>query len=353
VHCIYSYGLVADNLPDTVRRISEIRNDDATDPGNRDGVVYAAYSYNGVGTMVVEDVIQPDVRLDYWGQTAGTYAGFDRFGRVIQQRWYDYGASAERDKYAYGYDAASNRLYRENTVTADKDEFYAYDDLDRLTTFHRGDLDGDKDEIPTADRVRGSEWTLTQTGNWSAYKIDDDGDGLYNDGGDLSQTRAHNDVNELTAVSETQGSSWADPAWSARGNMTTVPKPTSLTNSYTCTYDAWRRLVEVKSGQTTVAKYEYDALHRRVKKHIDTDAPGDPDGVDTYRHFYYNAAWQVIETRQSASENAAPQTTLQPEYQYVWSMRYIDAPVLRDENTDADDVCDDQRLYSLTSAARL
>ena len=29
----------------------------------------------------------PEVRLDYWGQTADTYAGFDRFGRVVQQLW--------------------------------------------------------------------------------------------------------------------------------------------------------------------------------------------------------------------------------------------------------------------------
>jgi len=45
--------------------------------------------------------------------------------------------------------------------------------------------------------------------------------------------------------------------------------------------------------------------------------------------------------------------TLQPEYQYMWSARYIDAPVLRDKNTDGDDDCldgDDERLYYLTDA---
>ena len=33
--------------------------------------------------MVVEDFTEPDVRLDYWGQTTGTYDGFDRFGRKV------------------------------------------------------------------------------------------------------------------------------------------------------------------------------------------------------------------------------------------------------------------------------
>jgi len=141
----------------------------------------------------------------------------------------------------------------------------------------------------------------------------------------------------------------ADPVWSARGNMTSVPKPSDLTAVYTATYDAWNRLVEVKSGETVVAKYEYDGLNHRIKAHIDAQAPAYPDGVDHYRHFFYNSGWQILETRKATSENTGPET-LQPEVQYVWSLRYIDAAVLRDENTDQDDLCDDERLYYLTDA---
>jgi YD repeat-containing protein len=79
--------------------------------------------------------------------------------------------------------------------------------------------------------------------------------------------------------------------------MATVPKPTALTATYACKYDAWNRLVEVKSGATVVAKYEYDGTGRRIKAHIDAQAPAEPDGVDHYRHFYYNAGWQILETR--------------------------------------------------------
>ena len=96
------------------------------------------------------------------------YLRFDRFGRVIQQLWWDYTASEDRDEYSYGYDRNSNRNYRENNVTGDKkDELYGYDNLDRLTSFNRGNLDGDKDEIPTAggDRLGGEAWGLSATGN--------------------------------------------------------------------------------------------------------------------------------------------------------------------------------------------
>ncbi len=62
--------------------------------------------------------MQPDVKLNYDSGTAGEYAGLDRFGRVVDQLWYDYGASANRDRFTYGYDRASNRLYRENTVVS-------------------------------------------------------------------------------------------------------------------------------------------------------------------------------------------------------------------------------------------
>ncbi|MDY7009363.1 MAG: RHS repeat-associated core domain-containing protein, partial [Planctomycetota bacterium] len=222
------------------------------------------------------------------------------------------------------------------------------------------------------NKVRGESWTLTDTGNWEEYKIDENGDGEYGDDNDLDQNRTHNLVNEIynatagSAITEEYGpqSSWADPVYSARGNMTTIPKPTDLEYTYSASYDAWNRLAEVKSGETVVARYEYDpygqvGLGRRVKKHIDTQAPASPNGVDTYRHFYYGG-WtsassvesQVVEMRESASENTEPQT-LKPQYQYVWSLRYIDAPVLRDENKDDDDECadaNDQRLYYTTDA---
>ncbi len=89
-----------------------------------------------------------------------------------------------------------------------------------------------------------------------------------------------------------------------------------------------------------------------MKKHIDTQSPADPNGVDVYQHFFYNAAWQVLETREADSVDDGPES-LDPQYQFVWSPRYIDAPILRDENKDANSDCisgTDERLYYLTDA---
>jgi hypothetical protein len=56
---------------------------------------------------------------------------------------------------------------------------------------------------------------------------------------------------------------------------------------------------------------------------------------------------QVREDDDLASKDTLATTR---KYQYVWDIRYIDAPVLRDENTDEDDLCDDETLYYTTDA---
>ena len=181
------------------------------------------------------------------------------------------------------------------------DEAYACDNLNRLTTFHRGNLDGNHAIPATTNRSYGQAWGLSAVGAWNDYQVDSNGDGDFSDAADLDQDRSHNLANEIysatpgAAITEGGGqSSWADPAYDARGNMTTVPKPSDLTSTYTCTYDAWNRLVEVRSGEIVVAKYEYDALNRRTKECVDTDTDGD---FDEFRHFYYTDGWQLLETR--------------------------------------------------------
>jgi len=217
--------------------------------------------------------------------------------------------------------------------------------LDRLTTFHRGNLDAN-DAIPAANRDYGEDWTLSAVGNWEDFQVDENGDGDVTDASDLDQDRTHNDVNEVTGITEQtdpQQSQWADPVYSARGNTTTLPQPSDLTSTYTATYDAWNRLVEIKDGETTVATYRYDAVGRRIAKLV-------PNGSNWDRtDYYYSAGPRVIEER-SAENQADPDTVASdPQYQYVWGMRYVHAPVLRDEDTDADGDCTDdggsQRLY--------
>lgn len=53
---------------------------------------------------------------------------------------------------------------------------------------------------------------------------------------------------------------------------------------------------------------------------------------------FFACGWQLLETRKPTSENTEPEG-LEPEYQYVWSARYIDAGALRDKNTGTDRRC--------------
>ncbi len=197
---------------------------------------------------------------------------------------YDYGASADRDRYTYGYDRASNRLYRENTLTTGRDELYGYDGVDRLIAFQRGDLNANKDGI-SGTPVREEDWSLDMTGNWPGYVQKTSGST------GLDQGRTHNPVNEITAITAATGTNWADPMHDPSGNTTTIPKPANLADGLTAIYDAWNRLVEVKNGQTVIARYEYDGLNRRITSHIDSGAPANPTGLDTYVHYYHNSAW--------------------------------------------------------------
>ena len=87
--------------------------------------------------------------------------------------------------------------------------------------------------------------------------------------------------------------------------MTTIPQPGSPTSSYSATWDAWNRLVELDSGST--ASYAYDGLHRRIER---------TEGSTT-RHFYYNDRWQVLEERETESGDATKQ--------FVWGAGYVDA----------------------------
>jgi YD repeat-containing protein len=53
--------------------------------------------------------------------------------------------------------------------------------------------------------------------------------------------------------------------------MTKIPKPDNWSVAYDLVYDAWNRLVTVKSGSTVVATYQYNGLNWRVKKTVGSE----------------------------------------------------------------------------------
>ena len=147
-----------------------------------------------------------------------------------------------------GYKAGAASLSRERHFTK-----HTYDDVNRLSTYDRGDLNVAR--TPSSGTpVSEEDWGLDMTGNWSDFLQKTSGST------DLDQDRTHNDVSEITGISETTGTAWIDPVHDKAENMTTVPKPSSPASGLTCKWDAWNHLVEVKEGATVVAKYEYDGL---------------------------------------------------------------------------------------------
>ena len=238
------------------------------------------------------------------------------------------------DHYKYGYDRAGSRIWRENPLHGGLDELYGHDGLHRLNDFQRGDLNAGKTAI-ASNLNRRQAWGLDILGNWATFNEDDDGDST----DDLVQARQHNAVNEIDTdnthgdadnpITQTTGPAWIDPIHDAAGNMTKAPRPgdeADAADALLLVYDAWNRLVRVyddndadgnaDAGELIVTE-TYDGLGRRIT--TTTTARFD---------IYYNSAWQILEFRRPGSNT----------YECLWDLRYIDAPIVRwkDGNADGD-----------------
>ena len=282
--------------------------------------------------------------LDLW-QTPGTATGYDRFGRAGQMK-YTQGATALVDL-AYGYDAGSNRVYREDMAASAQgqglDELYGHDDLSRMNNFQVGTLNANKDAIASGDLAFEQDWGLDQLGNWATFNEDIDGDGDGDD--DLVQDRAANTANEITDIGiapDGIGADWINPVYDAAGNMTQIPQADTPTDHYVATYDAWNRLVKLEDpgSGTVVATYEYNGVNHRVRKTVD------PNGAVDIYDTYYNTGWQALEVRKDSSDN--------PYEQFVYDGSYIDAPFMRYVDADTDGILDedtDGEQYYLRDAS--
>ena len=307
----YGFG-TSGEMSDYLSRVEAIN---ATSSGT---TTLAQYLYLGAGMVIRITNPEPGIWLDLWGGTSGTFAGIDQFGRVIDQRWQNNIATTpgDIDRYKYGYDQNSNRLWKANVVgtaavTAGLDEFYTYDPLNRLTEMQRGVLNGTQTGITGTPSVE-QDWTLDPTGNWFNFVSKASGTT------DLNQTRTANRVNEITNITESTGPTWIVPSYDDAGNTITMPQPASPTNSYTAIHDAWNRMVSISDAATPVGKYQYDGRNFRTVKKTYTSGT-----LSETRDFYFTSNWQDIEEQVGAS-------TLD---QYVWGIRYIDELVCRDDST--------------------
>jgi YD repeat-containing protein len=234
------------------------------------------------------------------------YTGLDRFGRVIDQNWYNTSTSSSTDRFQYGYDRDGNLLWRNNLVNTSFGELYAYDNLNQLTGFQRGTLNSTHTGL-VGSASRSQSWSPDALGNFTSVVTNGS-----------TQTRTANQQNEYTSVS---GSGTV--SYDGNGNTTADG------SGNTFVYDAWNGLVAVKSGGTTVASYAYDGLGNRVSV---------TEGGTT-TDLYYSAAGQVLEERQGGVVQA----------RNVWGAEYVNELVLRDQSSQHNGTLD-QRLYVQLSA---
>ncbi|WP_437191561.1 glycosyltransferase [Planctomicrobium sp. SH527] len=323
----FDYG-AADEINDSASRIAAIVDDDTTH--------LVEYEYLGQGSFVVAGNPQPDLQWTLASltgtddpDTGDIYAGLDRFGRIKDCRWYNTGTSSDAVRLKYGYDRASNRIWRQDDVARSLskgfDELYAYDGLQRLKTMQRGLLNGSHDAISSP--TYGQCWNLDATENWTGMKQAEGGASWT-----LEQARTANPVNEITSITNAVGPTWAEPAYDPAGNMTAIPQSADPETSFTATWDAWNRLVKLLDDDTaeTIAEYLYDVTNRRILKKLYASGV-----LDQTRHIYLSSSNQVLEERVDAATAASMQN--------VWGLMYIDGLVLRDRDTDGNGILDERR----------
>jgi RHS repeat-associated protein len=328
-----TYG-TSGQTDDALNRTAAINADNSGTPGT----ALAEYTYLGHAQFVKADYPEPDLRFDLDHGTACDYDGIDRFGRVIDLLWRDYGGSADAVRIRHGYDRASNRLWREDSVAAANsaalDELYDYDEVYRLSNLDRGDLNANKDGLSTGTLGFAQQWGLDMTGNWSGFKEDNNGDMTW----DLDQSRTYSAANEIAAIDSSSAHVGQDRA----GNMTKIPKPGDSNSHYDLTFDAWHRLVKVCDGTNTVAEYEYDAREFQVSKRTYSDG-----SLNESRHFYYDDMWHCLEERLETGGTISTNA----DRQFVWGARYYDDLILRDRDTsEPENGTLDERLYFLQDA---
>jgi RHS repeat-associated protein len=348
----------ASGAGDKISRPDNIANDAAGT------TQFSQYVWMGVDTIL--DINHPLVAngLVFRQGPDNSPGGWDQFDRQIMTKWRNSANTLIHDQYTYTYDSASNRLTRKVGSTAvpavKRDDFFAYDGLNRLTKQNRGQLAGAPLTIADASANFSQKWTLESEGNWRQLQVAPTGGGTYS----FVQNRATNAANEIdtdandanaagASLSGSGGGDWIDPTYDKAGNLVSGPKVGAETTRQWMTYDAWNRLVLVRADAggapgATVAEFQYGADNRRIVKLV-------PNGVNWNRTDYYFAlGWDCVEERTLL--NSAVKTTVAtvPRFQWVREITYLDAVVLRDENKDGNSSCTDaadQRLFYCTDAS--
>ena len=85
-------------------------------------------------------------------------------------------------------------------------------------------------------------------------------------------------------------------------------------------YDAWYPGLPMRLRRAS----------RRIRKHIDSQAPGSPDGLDAWRHLCYNAAWQTVENHREPLGDVRRNNEISHQYMQRTTRRH---PACRDSES--------------------
>ncbi|MBS0206921.1 MAG: RHS repeat-associated core domain-containing protein [Planctomycetes bacterium] len=331
----YDYGPTA-GIDDAVSRIASRIDDDLS------STHLADYSYLGLSDVVTQQ--SPEATLEYTlvsvtgtddPITGDIYAGLDLFSRIRDIRWRNSASNTDLSRVQYGYNRASSRIWRENPSDPAQhyDWLYGNDGLQRVSTAERGTLNGTHTAITTLQFAQC--WSLDSTGNWSGFQQDGTGGGTWS----MVQARTTSPVNEITNITNTTGTTWADPEYDAVGNMTTEPQPADPAQSFAGKYDAWNRLVKLSDAITddTVQENRYDGRNYRITMLSYTSG-----SLSETRHAYFTDDWQDIEERLGTDPE-----NVDPDRQFVWGTQHYDALIVRDRSVSE---ILDERFYACQDA---
>jgi len=283
----YNYGST-NGIDDASSRVASLIDNNGT-------THLVDYYYLGINSVVEQESPQPNLLYTLVSltgsedpDTGDIYAGLDRFSRVKDVRWRNTSSTTDLSRVEYGYNRASNRIWRDNLTDPNNqyDWLYGYDAIQRLKSAERGTLDSvvHSTTVPQFAQC----WSLDATGNWHTLLEDTNGDQSWN----LNQARISSTINEISDITESAGPPWVTPAYSPAANMTTIPQPANPTASYAATYDAWKRLTKLTDGTDTVQENEYDGRNFRVARKAYTNG-----NLDDAREYYFTNKWQIIEER--------------------------------------------------------
>jgi RHS repeat-associated protein len=285
-------------------------------------VTLEAFKYLGASTVIERARPEINTTLSMVSPTGAAgpvgdkYTGLDRFDRVVLQRWANGpgGNGAIVAQNAYSYDRNGNRL-TDSIYGAN----YTYDNLNQVQSFTRA---------AWAPGLESQQFAFDALGNWNTLTTDGS-----------AQSRVTNAQNELIDVGG------VTLAYTPTGNMIVDNEFRILR------YDAWNRLVTVSDEYgTLLARYQYDALNRRITEQVAT--PTIPDAGDApIRDLYYSDQWQVLEERVRPSLGVVASTA---DTRYIWSPVYVDALIARDRNADSNAATGtgglEERVYALQDA---